>query len=232
MLKQSVIVALVASWAMVAPAAVFEQTYSVDSLVPDAPHTGLFNVQTVDLGAGSSSFKVVSVSVTLNLDGGFNGDLYAYLSHGGQKAVLLNRVGRADSFDFGYTDAGMSVTLADGNPNIHTYGGAGVPNGTFAPDGRATDPYYGGLTSDAVTEQMSVFNGNGNSANALVANGDWTLFIADLSSGGQSHLSSWKLHVEAIPEPIHVALAIFGGLFAGVGLMRSKLLRRGQAQKS
>ena len=32
--------------------------------------------------------------MTLNLSGGWNGDLYAYLVHNSGFAVLLNRVGR------------------------------------------------------------------------------------------------------------------------------------------
>ena len=37
--------------------------------------------------------SILDVTVNLNLSGGYNGDLYAYLSYGGVLVPLLNRVG-------------------------------------------------------------------------------------------------------------------------------------------
>jgi hypothetical protein len=46
-----------------------------------------------------------------------------------------------------------------------------------------------------------------------VADGDWTLFFANLSSGGASgELTSFTLNLTAVPEPVGVGLWIFGGL--------------------
>ena len=42
--------------------------------------------------------------------------------------------------------------------------------------------------------------------------GTWTLFFADLSSGGNATLDSWSLAITAVPEPVNVALGIFGGM--------------------
>ena len=94
-------------------------TNSTVTAIPDGSPVGLmeqFNVS----GAGGS---VSNVQVTLDLTGGFNGDLYAYLAGPqGQFAVLLNRVGVTGSNPFGYGDAGMNITL-DGlaGNNIHDY---------------------------------------------------------------------------------------------------------------
>jgi hypothetical protein len=43
-------------------------------------------------------------------------------------------------------------------------------------------------------------------------NGDWTLFVADLSSPGQSTLVSWGLTIATVPEPQTWALLVGGGL--------------------
>ena len=47
-------------------------------------------------------------------------------------------------------------------------------------------------------------------------NNFWTLFLADTDPGGQDTLVSWTLTVTPVPEPVNVALVIFGAL-AGVG---------------
>ena len=42
----------------------------------------------------------------------------------------------------------------------------------------------------------------------------WTLFFADLSPGDTSTLNTFSLDITAVPEPVNVALVIFGGLLA------------------
>ena len=160
---------------------------------------------------------IVAVTVTLNISGGWNGDLYAYLSYDGHLLTLLNRVGTGTgsepTFTFGYGDAGFNaVTLADsGSVNIHNYGGGGVPTGTFLPDS-------GGTTF------ASTFGG-------LNPNGDWTLFFEDQSGGNQSTLTGWSLGLDVVPEPITCALAVFWLTFAGVGVGRFYLGRRRSAAR-
>jgi hypothetical protein len=92
------------------------------------------------------------------------------LSHNGVLMPLLSRVGQGTgtepTFSFGCGDAWFNVTPADGGANgsIHSYGGGFIPTGTYAPDS-------GGLT-------FATIFGGGN------PKGNWTLFIADLSRGG------------------------------------------------
>jgi subtilisin-like proprotein convertase family protein len=163
---------------------------------------------------------ISSVSVTLDITGGFNGDLYAYLvGPGGQMAVLLNRPGLSGSNPFGYADPGFDVTLSDGSPNIHyyqsdpSYSGDGQEQvtGTWAPDGRNVDP---GNTPGTVYDQtaptadFSVFDNTS-------ANGQWTLFITDMSSGaGDGTIVNWGLTVVTVPEPSTWVL-----LAGGVGVL-------------
>lgn len=197
-------------------------------VIPDASLTGWGS--TITASGFSSEAKVVDITVTLNLSGGYNGDLYAYISSGDQKAILLNRVGRGEVgiSRTGYGDSGMSITFSDDAAgNIHSYKqdpdwATKINGGTWQPDGRDIAPGASLSTfqNASINKQLSVFK------NTVLGNGDWTLFIADVSGGNQSVLSSWSLSITAIPEPIHIALGFFGGLFGLVGLWRSKWTAR------
>ena len=50
------------------------------------------------------------------------------------------------------------------------------------------------------------------------ANGNWTLFLADLNSGDQSTLVCWSLNVSVVPEPVTWALLLFAGLLSLLAL--------------
>jgi hypothetical protein len=162
--------------------------------------------------------------VSLNLSGGYNGDLYAYLSYGGALVPLLNRVGVGTGNTFGYSDGGLNITLSDsGANNIHLYQGLGsVADGSsWKPDGRSLDPLGSANNFDAAgtVTFANTFGG------VLDPDGTWTLFIADMSSGGQSSLVSWSLNLTAVPEPVTLALGIFAGVFLVVLVVRSRSVR-------
>jgi subtilisin-like proprotein convertase family protein len=186
---------------------------SVNTPIPDGNPVGLTSSTNI---SGLYSLSTVS-SVTVNLDitGGFNGDLYAYLAGpGGGFAVLLNRTGITSGNSFGYSDTGFNITLSDSAANnIHlyqndspSYNGSGQLTQIWAPDGRNIDPQSSPSAFDSAspTADLSSFNG----ANP---NGTWTLFVADLSSGGQGTLVSWGLTVVTVPEP-QTWVLIAGGL--------------------
>ena len=92
---------------------------SVNQLIPDGDSSGL--ASTVNISGQTGS--VADVTVNLDINGFWNGDLYAYLVHGNGFAVLLNRVGSTSSDIYGYGDSGMNVTFSDNaaNGNIHYY---------------------------------------------------------------------------------------------------------------
>ena len=200
---------------------------NVGATIPDGNPAGWstkLNVGSIPAWATSIS----DVSVKLDISGGYNGDLYAYLSYGGRLVPLLNRVGvgtGSTRTPFGYSDAGMNITLTDaGANNIHFYpevGGYSITGGaTWKPDGRAISPLA--APGDADADGTVTFA----SFNNLSPNGTWTLFFADLSSGAQSTLVSWQLDITAVPEPVNVALGILAGLFLVVTLVRSKHVRK------
>jgi len=213
-------------WGLPAQGALME-TYNFSGLnkaVPDGSASGVFDAETLSSGITS----IGSISVTLTLSGNYNGDLYISLSHGSGFSVLLNRVGSTAGNPSGYSDSGLSVTLSDSavNGDIHTYRGvvslaAGSPlTGTWQPDARNVDP-GSVVNTDSRSAFLSSFNGT-------AASGNWTLFAADLDSGGNSTLVSWGLELSAVPEPVTVALVIFAGLFVGIGGIRYvfRVLRR------
>jgi len=192
-------------------------TNSTITTIPDGSPVGLMEQFTVS-GVGGS---VSNVQVTLDITGGFNGDLYAYLvDPQGQLVVLLNRPGVTGGNPFGYADAGMSITL-DGlaTNNIHDYGstlGYNLIGTTWAADGRNTNPQSAGglLYGTPTTANLSLFQNTD-------ANGVWTFFIADLATGGGSaSLNNVILSIMTVPEP-QTWLMLGGGL-ALLGLLQRR----------
>jgi subtilisin-like proprotein convertase family protein len=189
-------------------------TFSANAAVPDGNPSGIA-LNTNLTGVNGS---IASLTVSLDISGGYNGDLYAYLrGPNGGFSVLLNRTGVTAGNSLGYDDSGFDVTFADSAAgNIHLYqeptynlNGGGQLTGDWQPDGRAIDPLSNPSLFDA-TQPTSLLNSFGGTD----ANGKWTLFLADLSGGGQSIIVNWGLNLETVPEPS--ACALLGiGIFLG-----------------
>ncbi len=207
--------------------------FNVNTDIPDGSLSGLSDTRTFPQSFG----PILDISVTLNISGlGYganNGDYYAYLTHGSGIAVLLNRPGYRSGSTIGYDDSGFnSVTFSDSasNGDVHNYrmqitGDHNIPlgftptplTGTWQPDGRYILPRSSGATFDSASRDKML-----NSFQNMNAQGDWTLFISDVSGGGKGHLDSWSMSVTAVPEPGETALVIGGGLLAFV-LIRRRL---------
>jgi subtilisin-like proprotein convertase family protein len=166
-------------------------TFTTNRLVPDGNPSGLSDVRTLNSAIGT----IASVTVHLNITGNFNGDLYGYLTHSSGFTVLLNRPGKTASNTAGYADSGLDVTFQTGTANgdIHLYENVTTPpagsplSGTWQPDGRDVDPTN---VTDASPRTTSLTNFNG-----LNAAGEWTLYLADLQSGGTNELTEWSLTI-------------------------------------
>ena len=203
------------------PAQIATTTYTNSSgaLLSDNNPTGW----STTFAVGGLSGTITNVQVTLDITGGFNGDLYAYLvSPQGQMAILLNRVGVSGSSAYGYSNTGFSITLDSsvGANNVHSYQNfspsysGGQLTGTWAPDGRNLDPQSAGTLFDSTGSTLALNNYFGTDPN-----GAWVFFIADLSSGGQSTLQNVVLSIMTVPEPQT-------GMMLGSGLLLFGLLRR------
>ena len=173
--------------------------------IPDGNPVGVSFTGNYDQAAPGAT--VSGLTVDLSISGGYNGNLYAYLvAPNGTMVLLLNQPGVTGGNPFGYAGSGLNVTLTDAT----TYLGNQVT----------------GIQTTAETPGQ-IFAGTYNAAGTLgtfnnsSANGNWTLFFADMAAGGgQAQLTGWSLDITAVPEPINVALAIFGIGFIGVGAVR------------
>ncbi len=179
----------------------FNSGFENNGVVTDGSLSPWTDTRTI---SGIAAPGISDLQVRLNLSGGFNGDLYAYLSYNGVSVPLLNRVGVGTGNNAGYSDSGMNVTFTDdATDNIHFYqnvAGFSVSGGAqWKPDGRAINPLSSAASFDAAgTVMLSAFDG-------MNPNGDWTLVIADVSGGGgQTTVISWGL--TAVPEPASMGL--------------------------
>jgi len=172
---------------------------TVNAGVPDNDATGLVSTQAV-----SGLFATIdSITVTLDISGGYNGDLYAYLLSPNDTMIkLLDRVGGGN-----YGNTGFSITLDDlgSHPSVQTYQGA--------------SPSYNG--GGQLTGTWATFSGGLASLVGTDGNGTWSLFVADLSAGNTSTLVSWGLTIATVPEP-QTWVLLGGGSLAMVMLIRRK----------
>ena len=194
-------------------------TWTVATAIPDGDLVGYSDTRTPSFSPG---LVISKVTVTLNFSGGWNGDLYAYLTNGSGFAVLLNRPGRVAGSDDGSDTEGMSVTfddaaLSDLHNGIDLL--TGPVMGNWQPDARWVNP-LNVVTGDGRTAFLASLNGQNASA-------PLTLFVADVAAGSDSTLDSWSMTVSAVsavPEPGgHLALA---GLVGGGLLLRRRAGRR------
>ena len=147
-------------------------TSAIHGIVPNATWTG--------------------VRVNLEIAGGFNGDLYVYLEHGTDYAVLLNRPGRSAVLDSGYGDSGFNISLDDTATfgDVHLYRtrvnpAGGILKGRWQPDGRDVEP-EDALDTDPRTALLSTFLTGS-------PNGEWSLTLVDVGPGDQARLVRWGL---------------------------------------
>jgi subtilisin-like proprotein convertase family protein len=192
--------------------------------IPDNDVTGVANNITLNTAINF----ITGVTVTLDVEGGFNGDFYAYLRHGSTGfAVLLNRVGSTSGNAYGYADAGLNVSFSDtaANGDIHVYqnvlnpGGA-MLTGLWQPDGRNVSP-FSALDTSPRNALLSSFDG-------MDANGLWTLFVSDVSPVGSGTLVDWSVTVtgdtvtSGVPDGGSTA-ALLAAALAGLLTIRRKV---------
>ena len=183
-------------------------------VIPDNNPSGV--AYALDFGA--TGLTIGDIKISLDISGGWNGDLYAYLSHGSDYAVLLNRVGAASSGADGYGTSGLNILLEPvtthaGIVDIHTIQSPALSPTAYAADGRAAH------TDTSRPQTLDVLlNGD--------PNGTWTLFFADRAAVSSSTLNGWSLDITAIPEPVNVALGCFAGLLLVVSLVRGWRMQR------
>jgi subtilisin-like proprotein convertase family protein len=229
-MKSLHLLALVCALTMPLRAATYSN--SIENIFTTIPDGDLNGIQS-SLSLSGLAQAIADVNVTLTISGGFNGDYYVYLYHNGTSSILLNRVGRSGSNSSGYSDAGFGTnsvsfrfTFDDQAGNdVHNYQTSAFAlnsnlqlTGSYQPDGRAIDPLSAGSLFDSASRssELNVFNG-------MDGNGTWSLFVADVSAGGEGTLVNWGLQITTIPEPASARLLVLGLTLLGI---RKLLLRR------
>lgn len=198
-----------------------EYFFAVEQGIPDGDLSGLVDTRSLPQSELTIEFVTLELVLTPLDDDGFLGDLFATLTHeGGGYAVLLNRPGRDPARPAGYSDnIPISIALSDTAPaDIHRYrltltGDDDLPltgplAGPWQPDGRAVDP-LAVVSSDSRTAWLGSFAGS-------QPGGEWTLFVADVSTAAQYRLESWSLAISLVPEPSTPRLLLVGGLICAV----------------
>ena len=160
---------------------------SLGQVIPDNTPAGVG----YSINFGASGLTISDISVTINVSGGYNGDLYAYVTHGDQIAYLLSANPAVSSSGFN------NVTFVVGT-------GTPIPTGG---SGQLTDTSYTGVNN------LNVFNDTD-------PNGDWTLFFADVNPGDTSTLNRFSIGITAVPEPTTWGLVAFAVVFGTVQLRR------------
>ncbi|HUB86684.1 MAG TPA: proprotein convertase P-domain-containing protein [Verrucomicrobiae bacterium] len=184
------------------------QTFSPGVTIPNGNPVGV--EASGNFTAAGAGQHVLGITVNLNITGGYNGSLYAYLvAPNGTLVTLMNEPGTSVD-GFGAESSGMNLTLSDaGATSIQNVtGGYGtILTGTYQAD-----------------QTMGTFNNSS-------ANGTWEIFFADLQSGGGNpFLNSFTLNI-TVPEPETQALVVFAILLAGWAGFRRLRIRRGQSRK-
>jgi hypothetical protein len=227
-MKASTFVAVIATGvSLPVQAALYTYSFTgINANIPDADPSGYANNQTISEGTQGNylggNLSVADVVVRLDVSGGWNGDLYAYLRHqtagGTGFTVLLDRVGTTTGNPLGSGLSGFGPG-GDGTPFRLT------DSASYGDVHAGSSPIYAGhLTGTWQVDQSGGAN-SFVSFHGLNPLGTWSLFFADLSGDNVSTLNGWGLEITAVPEPVNVALGLFGVLFAGVTAVQWRLKR-------
>jgi len=168
------------------------QTDTGGTIPAGSPVGTVFTATLSGYTAGLNANPTVSqLSVNLNITGGYNGDLYAYLiAPNGTLVVLMNQPGVALN-GFGAYGSGMNITLQDGTTthgSIQNETSGSILSGSYNAEGA-----------------LSAFNSS-------QVNGVWTLYFADLASGTGSPSLTWSIGLTPVPEPVDLALGLFAAM--------------------
>jgi hypothetical protein len=110
-----------------------------------------------------------------------------------------------------FNDSASLGSTMLGTLNLGT--GTGSPSVSLSP----TFSYNSGVNSVYDVTFTGTSGTPGSGFNGLNPNDTWGLVLWDTGNNGiQNSLVGWSLDIEAVPEPVNVALGIFGGLLATV----------------
>lgn len=195
-MKLSILIGALMMAVLSARATLYTETFNSGAsvgVIPDATSGGAVGVCfTGSVGDMSPGADMISgISITLNISGGYNNDLYAYLrSPDGMVVTLMNQPGSLYA-----SGSGFNVVLGISGTSIQS--AVQMPGAVFGD----------GVTIYQAAGDMTAFYNHN-------ASGTWTLYFQDLSPGDSSTLNSWALNITAVPEPAAWSAVAAIGLLA------------------
>jgi hypothetical protein len=188
-------------------------SWSGSSTIPDnSPSSGaaagIYIPSTDSQLSGIANPYVTGIaSVGMTISGGWAGDYTVVLQHvnatgGGSQSLTL-----------------FSLLLGGAAAN-GGIGGTGANAFQLTSTGGTVDSTFG-ASSSSIANITGTYNLNfGTTFNNIAPTGDWILYVTDSQAGSQGILTGWTLGLDVVPEPVNVALGIFGGLLGGIALVR------------
>jgi hypothetical protein len=175
--------------------------------------------------------KICIISLLLALNVPAWAALYSYGTLAGGSAIGTIPDNNTIGFTDAHTLSGLGTSISDLTLTIALQGGFSTDLSGYIRLGNLTgSPYYNlttliqgqTLSESSATTYAIDFTTTGfqSTFNGQNPNDAWTLFFADSSPGGVTTLNGWSLGITAVPEPITLALPIFGVLMLAIGLVR------------
>jgi hypothetical protein len=130
-----------------------------------------------------------------------------------------------------YTASGLNWSISDVVLKFNLQGGyAGDLSGYLRLGNTSGSPAYDltslirGQTLNAGTPTSYTIDfttgGFQTKFEGLNPNDTWTLFFADSGFGATTTVTGWSLDVTAVPEPVNVALGVFGSMMIVTGILK------------
>jgi hypothetical protein len=176
------------------------------------------------------NYKISLASLVLALNLPVSAALYNSPSLTGTTIPDNNYLGTGTTLQYtfsGINPDGNGIAYITGMTLNFTLAGGfgGDLTGYLRLGNQVNSPYY---DLNSVVQAYPTISGSGvnftvdvtSSFSGKDPNGTWTLFFADTSPVGQTTVNGWSLDVTAVPEPVNVAMAIFGLALIGVGAAR------------
>jgi hypothetical protein len=206
---------LLAVWAgLPAAQATLSWSWSGSAAIPDnSPNAGAaagIYISSADSQLSGILNPTVSAiaSVGFTISGGWAGDYTVVLQHvdatggGSQSVTLFSLLLGGAAANGGFSSFQLDAT-------------GGTADATF------------GASASSTANLTGTYNLNfGTTFNNVAPTGDWILYVTDSQGLNQGTLTGWSLRLEVVPEPISVALPIFGGVLLVTGLARHFRSRR------
>ncbi len=174
--------------------------------------------------------KICILSLLVGISFSTRASLYQLGTLASQPAIGIIPDNSTIGLNSSYTVSGLATSISDLTLTIVLQGGASSDlSGYLRLGNTGSSPSYnltsliqataeapGGTTyaiNFTTTGFQSAFNGQN-------PNDTWTLFFADMVPGDTSTLNGWSLDITAVPEPVNVAMAVFGTIAVIVGGVR------------